>query len=150
MKSICGIDCGECKSLKRKRCDGCIKTGGSPFGKRCFIADYISVGGIDKYEEFKKELIDEINSIKVDGMKDVDELFALNGDFINLEYPLPSGKKVKLLDDKQIYLGNQVESEYEFDGKRKCFGVVANMDFIFICSYESSGKNAEMVLYKKR
>lgn len=31
-----------------------------------------------------------------------------------------------------------------------CFGVIANMDFILICSYEAEGANPELILYKKR
>ena len=29
-------------------------------------------------------------------------------------------------------------------------GVVSDMDFILICTYEEDGKNPELVLYKKR
>ena len=63
-----------------------------------------------------------------------------------MEYTLPSGKKVKFLDDKQTYLGSQLESEF---GER-CFGVAANMDFIIVCSYEENGENPELIIYKKR
>lgn len=31
-----------------------------------------------------------------------------------------------------------------------CFGVLANMDFILVCTYESEGANPELLLYKKR
>lgn len=31
-----------------------------------------------------------------------------------------------------------------------CFGVVANMEFIMVCTYEAEGKNPELVIYKKR
>ena len=54
---------------------------------------------------------------------------------------------VKFLDDKTTYLGNQLESEI-VDGL--CFGILANMDFIMICSYESDGKNPKLLVYKKR
>ena len=30
-----------------------------------------------------------------------------------------------------------------------CFGVLVNMDFIMICTYESDGKNPELLVYKK-
>ena len=48
---------------------------------------------------------------------------------MNLEYRLPNGQKVKFLDDQKTYLGNQLESEF---GGERCFGIVANMDFIMI------------------
>ena len=54
---------------------------------------------------------------------------------------------MKFLDDGTTYLGNQLESEF---GGDRCFGVLANMDFILICTYEAEGKNPELVLYKKR
>ena len=54
---------------------------------------------------------------------------------------------VKFLNEAKTYLGNQLECEY---GGDRCFGVVANMDFILICTYEKDGKNPELVLYKKR
>lgn len=66
---------------------------------------------------------------------------------MNLAYPLPSGASVKFLNDQTTYLGNQLESEFQ-DGR--CFGVLANMGFIMICTYEAEGKNPELILYKKR
>ena len=65
----------------------------------------------------------------------------------NLEYRLPNGQAAKFLNDAKTYLGNQLECEY---GGDRCFGVVADMDFILICTYEEDGKNPELVLYKKR
>ena len=66
---------------------------------------------------------------------------------MNLEFTLPSGNKVKFLDDGKTYLGNQLESEF---GGERCFGILADMDFIMICTYEANGENPELVLYKKR
>lgn len=100
-----------------------------------------------QFEEFKKKLIDEINDLHIEGMPKVDKLNALVGSYVNLEYPLPSGMKVKFLNDQTTYLGNQLESEI-VDGV--CFGVLACMDFILICTYEAEGANPELILYKKR
>ena len=100
-----------------------------------------------EFEAFKKQLIDEINSLNIEGMPKVEKLNALVGAYVNLEYPLPNGAKVKLLDDNATYLGNQLESEF---GGGRCFGVLANMDFILVSTYEAEGKNPELVLYKKR
>lgn len=66
---------------------------------------------------------------------------------MNLEYRLPNWKSVKFLDDEVTYLGNQLECEF---GGDRCFGVLANMDFIMISTYEAEGANPELVLYKKR
>ena len=100
-----------------------------------------------QFEAFKKQLICEINDLHIVGMPRVEKLNALVGSFVNLEYPLPSGAKVKFLNDGTTYLGNQLESEL---GGERCFGVLANMDFILICTYGEGGADPELVLYKKR
>ena len=100
-----------------------------------------------QFEAFKAQLIDEINALAIEGMPKVDKLNALVGSYVNLAYPLPSGQKVKFLDDGTTYLGNQLECEF---GGNRCFGVLANMDFILVCTYEAEGANPELVLYKKR
>ena len=100
-----------------------------------------------QFEAFKGQLIEEINALGVEGLPKVEKLNALVGRFVNLEYPLPSGVKAKFLNDETTYLGNQLESEF---GGGRCFGVLANMDFILVCTYEADGKNPELVLYKKR
>ena len=100
-----------------------------------------------QFEAFKKQLVEEINDLHVPGMPKVEKLNALVGQFVNLEYRLPNGRKVQFLDDQTTYLGNQLESEFDKD---TCFGILANMDFILICTYEAEGKNPELVVYKKR
>ena len=100
-----------------------------------------------QFEEFKKQLIKEINDLHIEGMPKLEKLNALVGQFVNLPYRLPSGADVKFLDDGTTYLGNQLEPEF---GGDRCFGVLANMDFILISTYEKDGKNPELVLYKKR
>ena len=108
---------------------------------------YAEIGGKEKLEEFKKQLICEINTIlAIEGLPKVESLNVLSGEFVNLEYTLPNGKMVKFLDDKQTYLGSQLESGIN----NLCFGIVANMDFILVCSYEENGENPELVVYKKR
>lgn len=100
-----------------------------------------------QFEAFKKQLIEEINDLHIEGMPKVEKLNALVGRFVNLEYRLPNGMNVKFLDDQTTYLGNQLECEF---GGERCFGVLANMDFILVSTYEEGGANPELVLYKKR
>lgn len=100
-----------------------------------------------QFEEFKKSLIEEINALHIEGMPKVEKLNALVGKYVNLEYRLPNGTNVKFLDDEVTYLGNQLEPEF---GGERCFGVLANMDFILICTYGAEGTDPELVLYKKR
>ena len=42
-----------------------------------------------QFEEFKKQLINEINDLHIDGLPRVDKLNALVGKYVNLEYTLP-------------------------------------------------------------
>lgn len=100
-----------------------------------------------QFETFKKQLIAEINALQIEGMPKVEKLNALVGKYVNLEYRLPNGMNVKFLDDQTTYLGTQLESEF---GGDRCFGVLANMDFILVSTYENGGENTELVIYKKR
>lgn len=100
-----------------------------------------------EFEAFKQQLIKEINDLHIEGMPKVDKLNALVGSYVNLAYPLPSGANVKFLNDGTTYLGNQLESEF---GGDRCFGILANMDFILVCTYGCEGADPELVLYKKR
>ena len=108
---------------------------------------YEELGDGGQFEEFKKKLIEEINDLHIEGMPRVEKLNALVGKYVNLEYRLPSGVNMKFLDDQTTYLGTQLESEI-VDGL--CFGVLANMEFIMVCTYEKEGANPELLLYKKR
>lgn len=108
---------------------------------------YTELAGEGKFEEFKRQLTDEINALCIEGMPKVEKLNALVGEYINLEYRLPNGKCEKFLNDGATYLGNQLPCEF---GGDRCFGIAANMDFILISTYEENGKNPELVLYKKR
>ena len=108
---------------------------------------YKNLAGAEKFNEFKQQLIDEINELHVEGMPKVESLNALVGGYINLEYRLPNGQLIKFLDDGATYLGTQLECEF---GGHRCFGIAANMDFILICTYEENGENPELVIYKKR
>ena len=108
---------------------------------------YKNLAGAEKFDEFKRQLMDEINALHVEGMPKVETLNALVGGYVNLEYRLPNGKLVKFLDDGATYLGNQLACEF---GGNRCFGIAANMDFILVCTYEENGENPELVVYKKR
>lgn len=108
---------------------------------------YREIGGNTAFEEFKKLLVDEINALNIEGMPKLTKLNALVGKYVNLEYRLPNGNMVKFLNDEATYLGNQLECEF---GGERCFGILANMDFIMVCTYEKNGENPELLIYKKR
>ena len=108
---------------------------------------YAEIGGDEKFAEFKKQLIREFNELHIEGMPEVRTLNYLVGGYINMEYTLPNGQKVKFLDDNTTYLGYQLECEF---GGGRCFGIAANMEFLLVCTYEENGENPELVVYKKR
>lgn len=108
---------------------------------------YKELGGNGAFEQFKMQLIEEINALNIEGMPKLTKLNALVGSYVNLEYRLPNEKMVKFLDDNTTYLGNQLECVF---GGERCFGVLANMDFIMVATYEKNGENPELLIYKKR
>ncbi len=108
---------------------------------------YEQLGDNGEFEVFKKKLVEEINALQIEGMPKVEKLNALVGQYVNLAYPLPSGAAIRFLNDGTTYLGTQLKSKF---GGERCFGVLANMDFILVSTYEAEGKNPELILYKKR
>ena len=145
MNTICGANCKECSF--RENCCGCQETGGKPFGGACVAAEYIKLGGKDKYAEFKETLLDEINALlKQNGIPQAEKLYEIPGAFVNLAYPIPNGKEVQFLDDKKIYLATQIE----FADLGVCYGVIADASFILVCRYSVNGSEPELIFYKKR
>ena len=108
---------------------------------------YAELGGDENFKEFKEQLIRDFNDLHIEGMPEVKTLNFLVGGYINMEYSLPNGQKVKFLDDNTTYLANQLECEF---GGNRCFGIAGNMDFLLVCTYEENGENPELVIYKKR
>jgi hypothetical protein len=144
MLSICGADC--CTECGRKdECGGCVKTGGHPFGGKCFAAECIKRGGFEEFKSIKKALTEEFNAL---GIKDLEvkDLNLLNGFYVNLEYPLPNGQSVKFLEDNNVYWGNQIE----IPGSDRCYGIVADDNYLLVCEYGCGGTEPEIILYRKR
>ena len=132
-------------SINEEYCKWCYADGD-------FTIDYLkqhSKSSIkENFWQFKQQLINEFKTLlHIEGLPEVKDLNVLPGEFINLEYILPGGQKVKFLDDNATYLGNQLESTL---GGDRCFGIAANMDFLLVCTYGEGGSDPELVLYKKR
>ena len=145
MNTYCGANCESCPS--KENCKGCVATCGSPFGGRCVAAEYCKVGGLAAYRQFKQKLTEEVDALlAAEGLSAVDDLVELVGAYVNLAYTMPSGDTVKLLNDKNIYLGAQIE----FADLGVCYGVVADTGFILLCSYSKDGAEPELMVYRKR
>lgn len=147
MSSICGVNCDEC-GIKDK-CKGCVETNGHPWGGDCVLAEfcYDSNGHTkEKIIAYKKDLIKEINDLRLNFIGEVKELCPLNGMFVNLEYKLPNNEKIKLLKDNNIYLGTQL-SKNDNSGY---YGIVADNNYILISEYDKDYQNAEIIIYNER
>ena len=144
MKTICGIDCTGCRW--KEHCKGCLETNGSPFGGQCVAAQCYKTGGENDFLAYKNQLIEEFNALGIDDMPPITDLCPLIGAYVNLEYVLPNGEKMKLLDDSKIYLGYQVEKL----SSDRCYGLVADQDYLLVCEYGCNGAEPRIILYKKR
>lgn len=132
--TYCSNNCRE-KCDSYSACGGCEACAGHPFGGSC-----VAERNRD-FSELKQRLIDEINALGIGGLI-MDDLNLLTGAYVNLEYPLSNGTTVRFLNDKDIYLVNQIERP---DSER-CYGVVADETFILVCEYGCNGADPEIVL----
>lgn len=145
MSELCKRDlCSRCV-FRNNGCEGCSESGGRPCGGSCVAAECVKKAGFEEMLSKTQKLIDEINSLGIDELC-VTSLNLLSGSYVNLAYPLPDGKTVGFLDEKRVYFGTQIEKK---DAKR-CFGVVADDDFILVGEYGENGAAPELILYKKR
>lgn len=151
METFCGIDCGACPM--KEDCAGCVATGGRPFtgAGQCPLAACCQGKGQERCGAcsacgLKQRLIDEFNALGIPDMPEVADLNTLPGSYINQTYPLPSGQAVSLWRDDQIYLGNQLEKI----GGGRCYGIVADENYLLVCEYGEGGSDPEIILFKKR
>lgn len=149
--SICGENCKTCP--RANFCPGCAETNGKPFGGACMLAECSKAKGVDGCNSctepdcsLKRALIEEFNALDIVDMKKADHLNALSGSFINLEYTLANGQRIKLLDDRKIYLGNQLCKE----NSRRCYGLAADETYLLVCEYGENGSDPEIVVFKRR
>lgn len=144
--TICGANCDNCPQIAT--CPGCKETNGQPFGGRCVAAECIKCSGMEAYQALKQDLCDELNALSIPSLPQITELNELPGFYVNLSYPLENGTIVKLLDDKRIYLGNQLPFGDGTQGR--CFGVLADDNMLIVCSYGDMSDESELICYRKR
>ena len=144
MLSLCGLDC--CAACpQRAACGGCRETQGHPFGGTCVAAACGERGGMEAWEGWKHAAMAELNALGIPDLQ-IDSLVPLNGFYVNLEYGLPNGQAVKLLEDNKVYLGTQIERP----GQERCYGVIADEAYLLVCEYGCNGADPEIVCYKRR
>lgn len=141
--SICRqFNCQKCSFYEQ--CDGCFKNCGKPFNGFCLSSEIIKERGYEGYQIFKSKIIDEINNLGIKDLK-VYDLNLLSGAYVNLEYELENGSKVKLLKDNDVYLGQQIERE----NNERCYVVVVTFKYLLVCEYGCKGRDPEIILYRK-
>lgn len=152
MKNYCGLDCAKCPAVDN--CPGCVATEGKPYGGTCVLGECCKAEGCSAPGScfsgkcpLKEQLCQEFNQLNMPGMEKVTDLNALPGFYINLEYTLPGGQKVKFWDDKRVYLGNQICKQ---DGSGRCFGLTADETHLLVCEYGDNGSDPEIVVYQRR
>ena len=144
MQSICGSDC--CAVCPQKAaCGGCRETGGHPLGGGCVGAACGGQGGLEELDRWKGATTAELNALNLPDLH-LDDLHLLNGFYVNLEYRLPNGQAVKLLEDSKVYMGSQIERP----GQERCYGVVADEKYLLVCEYGCNGADPKIVCYKRR
>lgn len=94
----------------------------------------------------KQKFIDEINALNIPDMPVVDNLFVLQGSFINLEYKM-NGNSFSILDKEKSYWGTQVE---KLNSNGRCYGIACDEKYILISEYGKEGADAEIVMLKRR
>ena len=108
-------------------------------------AECIKRGGFEELQREKEVLIEEFNALGIEYLE-IKDLNLLNGFFVNLEYLLENGQSVKFLEDRNVYWGNQIE----IPGNDRCYGIVADAEYMLVCEYGCNGADPEIILYKKR
>ena len=93
----------------------------------------------------KKVYIEEVNALGIKGLH-IENLFVLQGSFINQEYKL-NGNSMFLLDNNATYWGTQVEKP---DTEGRCFGIACDEKYILVSEYGKDGSDPEIVVLKKR
>ena len=116
------------------------------FGGDCVAAECYKAGGEPCFLAYKNRLIAEFNALGIADMPTVTTLCQLCGGYINSEYTLPNGSRIKLLDDSKIYLGYQIEKA----NSDRCYGLAADDQYLLVCEYGCNGSDPEIIVYKKR
>ena len=94
----------------------------------------------------KQKFIDEVNALNIPAMPVIDNLFVLQGSFINLEYKM-NGNTFSILDKEKSYWGTQVEKQ---NSGGRCYGIACDEKYILVSEYGKDGADAEIVVLKRR
>lgn len=142
MKTFFGADCTACSDYGK--CGGCIGTEGRPFGAECAAARCARQGE-GALDACRSKLIAALNALDIPDMEPVTSLNMLKGAYINLEYTLPGGQRVKFWNDEQIYFASQQHKT----GSDRCYGVAADETWMLVSEYGCGGSDTEIVVFRR-
>lgn len=88
----------------------------------------------------QERIIKVLQTLGIEELKEVDQLWELPGSYINMESKLEKGEKKQVLDNDKMYLCCQVEIN-----DRECYGIAADDKEIVVYKYKNDGMDAEVV-----
>lgn len=92
-----------------------------------------------------QRLIEQFNSLGIEGMPELTKLYGHKGDFVNIECKLPNGEVAKILDDNKMYY----VAELPKTDSERCYGLVTDKKQIAVFEYSKGGTDAELVIWKR-
>lgn len=92
-----------------------------------------------------QKLIDEFNKLGIEDMPRLTKLYGHKGDFVNNECKLPNGEISKILDDSKMYYIAELPKQ----NSDRCYGLVTDKKQLVVFEYSESGKDTELVIWKR-
>ena len=92
-----------------------------------------------------QRLINEFNSLNIDGMQKLTKLYGHKGEFINIPLKLPNGSTAKIFSDGKMYYTAELKKQ----NSERCFGLVTDKSQLAVIEYSAGGKDAELIIWKK-
>lgn len=92
----------------------------------------------------KEQAIQGFRALGIPQLAGLEDLNLMPGSAVNLELPLPGGRRVKLLDDGGQYWANQVCRQ---DGR--CYGLATDGEWLLVCEYGDYGSDPALVVFRR-
>ena len=92
-----------------------------------------------------------ISKVVLNKKKESFEVFIENDRPINplATFELLKASKNGINGEKKCHI-NFIYNDMDDEDIKKCFGILANMNFLLVCEYGENGSNPEIIIYKKR
>ena len=149
--SYCGVDCSKC--FKRSECNGCVVSGGKPFGGECVIAECCKQNNTNGECgcsfccrcRLKRRVLDEVRNCDIEELHVFNFIYEIPGTFINVDYTFPDGEVRKPFDVTKVYIWGQ----YKTPGRDRTYSIIADSENIWIADHEENGSDAYIMRHWK-